>query len=66
MFAPTSRFWRVSESCANLRAKTRIFTQKNTRLLRFYSEFLSKNLAGGGSALGAVAQTAVPEGQKVR
>ena len=31
--------------------KLKFATQKNTRLLRFYSEFLSKNLEGGGSGL---------------
>ena len=50
MFAPTFPFWRESESFANLCPKTQIFTQKNTSYLRFYSEFLSKNLADGGSA----------------
>ena len=53
MFAPISHFWRESESVANLQAKTQIFTQKNRSWLRFYSEFLSKNLAGGVSGVKA-------------
>ena len=31
--------------------QTQIFTQKNTNWLRFYSEFLNKNLVGGVSGL---------------
>ena len=49
MFAPISHFWRESESVANLQAKTQIFTQKNRSWLRFYSKFLNKDMAGGGS-----------------
>ena len=34
---------------AHLRFRTQFFTQKNMNWLRFYSEYLSKKLVGGGS-----------------
>ena len=42
-------FCRKTLFFANLRSKTQIFTQKNMNWLRFYSEYLRKNLVGGGS-----------------
>ena len=41
----------MNQSVANLRDETQIFTQTNSGCLRFYSEFSSKNLAGGVSGL---------------
>ena len=37
--------------CRDFRLQTQIFTQKYRSWLRFYSEYLSKNLAGGVSVL---------------
>ena len=46
MFDPTTH----SECVTNLRDETQISTETNMGWLRFYSEYLSNNLTGGGSA----------------
>ena len=50
MFRPTTHSKRESECVKNLRDECQISTQTNMGWLRFYSEYLSNNLAGGGSA----------------
>ena len=47
MFRPTTHSKRESECVKNLRDECQISTQTNMGWLRFYSEYLSNNLAGG-------------------
>ena len=50
MFDPTTHSRRESECVTTLCDETQISTQTNMGWLRFYSKYLSNNLAGGGSA----------------
>ena len=45
MFAPTSHFWRQSESCPNLRAETHIFTLKKNEITQIFLRISEKKFA---------------------